>query len=380
MKVIMFVSNPFTNDPRVYIEAKSLVKNGYEVTVIARNLEDSLASERVEGIQIIRVSTPIKPRHTFYAPIWNILGLLFWQWKAYRRALKLEFDLIHCHDLDTLIIGVRLKQKLGLPLIYDAHEIYGYMMTRTFPYFIANLFLLLEKRLVKQVNHIITVVEPLEQYFWSITNKPVSVIMNCKPLQNLEYQPATNNVFTILYIGVLHQGRAVPMLVDAVKELTNVRCIIGGVGQPEYIRLLEEQCKTTPNASFIGKVPFNDVIPMTKNADAVFMMINPEDMNNRIGLGNKQFEAMVCGRPIICTRGTHSGDITDKEQAGLTVEYNKEALKQAIIKLRDSSKLQEKLGRTALQVAITKYNWQKQEEKLMKIYNETTYSKRRISC
>lgn len=377
MKIMMFVSNPFTNDPRVYIEAKSLVKNGYEVTVIARNLEEENPSnESIEGIQVIRVSAPIKPRHTIYGPLWNGLGLALWQWKAYRKALKLNFDIIHCHDLDTLIIGVRLKQKLGLPLIYDAHEIYGYMMTRTFPYFIANLFLLLEKRLVKQVNHIITVVEPLEEYFKDITNKPISVIMNCKPLQSLEYQPATNSIFTILYIGSLHQGRAVPMLVDAVKELTNIRCIIGGIGHPDYIRLLEEQCKATPNASFIGKVPFNDVIPMTKNADAVFMMINPEDMNNRLGLGNKQFEAMVCGKPIICTRGTHSGDITDKEQAGLTVEYNKEALKQAITKLRDSSELQEKLGRTALQVAITKYNWQKQEEKLMEVYNEVIYSSR----
>jgi len=377
MKVIMFVSNPFTNDPRVYIEAKSLVKEGYEVTVIARNLEEeNPLSESIEGIQVIRVSTPIKPRHTIYGPLWNGLGLALWQWKAYRKALKLNFDLIHCHDLDTLIIGVRLKQKLKLPLIYDAHEIYGYMMTRTFPYFIANLFLLLEKRLIKQVNHIITVVEPLEQYFKGITNKPISVIMNCKPLQHLEYQPATNSIFTILYIGSLHQGRAVPMLVDAVKELANVHCIIGGVGHPEYIRLLEEQCKATSNTSFIGKVPFNDVIPMTKNADAVFMMINPEDMNNRIGLGNKQFEAMVCGRPIICTRGTHSGDITDKEQAGLTIEYNKEALKQAIITLRDSPELQERLGKTALQVAITKYNWQKQEEKLMEAYNETIYSSR----
>lgn len=35
MNILMTLSNPFTPDPRVYNEAKSLVKAGHEVTVIA---------------------------------------------------------------------------------------------------------------------------------------------------------------------------------------------------------------------------------------------------------------------------------------------------------------------------------------------------------
>jgi hypothetical protein len=37
MKVLMFISNPFISDPRVYNEAGSLVQAGYEVTVIAHD-------------------------------------------------------------------------------------------------------------------------------------------------------------------------------------------------------------------------------------------------------------------------------------------------------------------------------------------------------
>ena len=158
------------------------------------------------------------------------------------------------------------------------------------------------------------------------------------------------------------------MLVDAVGELSDVRCIIGGIGTPENVRALEEKCDPVPNADFIGRVPFDEVIPITKRADAVFLMVNPQDLNNRMGLGNKQFEAMVCGRPIICTKGTYSGELTEQEEVGLTVEYNKEALKQALIKLRDNTELREELGRNALRAATTEYNWQRQEEKLLKLY------------
>jgi glycosyltransferase involved in cell wall biosynthesis len=253
-------------------------------------------------------------------------------------------------------------------LIYDAHEIYGYMVTKSLPRWIANILLWVEKRLVRKVDRIVNVCEPQRRYFESITDKPILVIMNCKPLQSLEYQPPNNEEFTLLYIGSLHKGRAVPMLVQTAKELPGVHCLIGGIGHPGYVRALKEECSRTSNVIFLGRIPFDEVIPMTKKADCIFLMVNPEDLNNRIGLGIKQFEAMVCGRPIICTKGTYSGEVTEQEEVGLAVEYTKEALKEAIIRLRDDPKLREKLGRNALEAAITKYNWQKEEAKLLEVY------------
>ena len=377
MKVLMFVSNAFVSDPRVYIEAKSLIGAGHEVTVIAwdRNKQNPLR-QNWDGIQVVRLRTRLPPKYGFAAWLWqafNLFLLLLWQRQAYHQALILNkenhFDVIHCHDLDTLPVGIRLKRKLGLPLIYDAHEIYGYVIARTYPRWVAKMFLWLEKRLIIRVDKIINVCEPQKKYFNSITGKPISLIMNCKLLQTLEYQPPNSERgFTLLYIGALHQGRAVPMLIQVVKELPDVRCLIGGTGLPDYVQALQEECSKISNATFLGKVPFNEVIPMTREADCVFFMISPKDLNNRIGLGNKQFEAMVCGRPIICTKGTHSGEVTEQEQVGLSVEYSQEALREAIIRLRDDTQLREQLGKNALLAAITKYNWQKQEEKLLALY------------
>lgn len=374
MKVLMFVSNPFIDDARVYYEGQSLIQAGYEVTVIARDWQNqNPPRESFDGIEVVRVQTPLTPRHGLGGPLWNGFGLLLWQWRAYRRALELprdtSFDIIHCHDFDTLPIGVKLKRKLYVPLIYDAHEIYGYMVARDVPRMIANSFLWLEKQLVKYVDHIINVDEHQHGYFLSITDKPISIIMNCKPLTSTRYEASDNEAaLTILYIGTLHTGRAVPMLVDAVDELPGVRCIIAGGGNPSYVRTIRHKCDIVPNAEFVGRVPLHEVIPMTKKADVVFLMLNPQDLNNRDSLANKQFEAMVCGRPIICTKGTYSGELTEQEQVGLTVEYNKEALKEALCMLRDDRELREKLGRNALRAAIEKYNWRTQEEKLLHLY------------
>ena len=37
--------------------------------------------------------------------------------------------------------------------------------------------------------------------------------------------------------------------------------------------------------------------------------------------------------------------------------------------LRDNPELRERLGRNALKATITKYNWQKEKEKLIDVYN-----------
>jgi glycosyltransferase involved in cell wall biosynthesis len=373
MKVIMFVSNPFTNDARIYNEAEALIRAGYEVTVMARDTErESPPRQTWDGIEVIRLTTRLPIKHGFASWLWNGLSLVLWQRQAYRQVLALNkeehFDAIHCHNLDTLNIGTGLKRKLRIPLIYDAHEIYGYMRMGSVPGWMVKVLLWLEKRLVRKADGIINVCEPQRRYFETITDKPITIIMNCKPLQGQEYQPPGSETFTVLYIGSLGQGRAVPMLIRAAKELPAVRCLIGGIGQPGYVRALQEECSRTSNVIFVGKVPIDEVIPMTGKADCVFFMADPEDLNNRIALANKQFEAMVCGRPIICTRGTYSGEITEQEEVGLAVEYSEQALRDAIIKLRDDPQLRERLGKNALTAAIARYNWPKEEAKLLELY------------
>jgi len=373
MRVLMMVSSPFITDPRVYNEARSLIKAGYEVTVLAWDREkNALEHEVLDGIEVFRLRIPIPfkwgigraPMHLFYQ--------LIWQWEVYRKMRSLHrnepFHFIHCHFLDTLPVGTLLKRRLGSFLIYDARDIYGYMLQASLPAGIAKTFFWFERFLLRHVDEVVTVSEVTGRYFEGATRKPVTVIMNCKDLLVSEYQPSHNSKLTLLYVGTLHRVRSLTLLLNVLSVLPNVEGIIGGIGQPEYIANLRDEISGMPNVRFVGRVPFDQVLSATLSSDVVFCMLAPNDVNNRMGMPNKLFEAMACGRPLICTRGIYSGDFVESERIGLAVDYSEDALREAITKLRDDPELRERLGRNALKAAMTKYNWQREEKKLLELY------------
>jgi glycosyltransferase involved in cell wall biosynthesis len=84
-------------------------------------------------------------------------------------------------------------------------------------------------------------------------------------------------------------------------------------------------------------------------------------------MGNKLFEAMMCGVPIITNVAT---EIVNETQCGITVDYNDiEQIKEAIANLRDDPELRKRLGDNGRKAFLQKYNWAAMEQKLFKIYD-----------
>jgi len=371
MKILMILSNPLMVDPRVYKEIKALMEVGHEVSIIVWDRHHEYSPiEVIEGIKIIRIHNEglmeIFPNDLLRNPIW-------WR-KAYKKAMELykngyKFDVVHCHDLDTLQAGVWLKKKLNIKLIYDAHENFAYMIKEHVSHYIFKSAVKMEKKLTSYVDHIITVSPPLKNYLKTIANKPVTVVMNCKELINDKYIPPKNDIFTLIYIGVMIKERLFPDIVHAIGSLKNIRFVVGGKKEGLYWEV-EKIAKNYGNIEFVGTVPLDKILPLTHAANAVLLPTRPPtNKYHQQTLFNKQFEAMVCGRPIIITKGTYAGKMIEKLKCGLTVEYNKEAIKEAIIKLRDNPKLCEELGRNAFMAAKERYNWEMEKKKLLKVYD-----------
>lgn len=364
-KVLMLLTNPFLPDPRVYKEAKSLIKAGYEVTIFAWDRECSFPeTEILDGIRIMRFAIP-----SSYGSLSMVFGLRRF-WRAALRAAKNEdFDVVHCHDLDTLPLGLKIAKRMNKKVVYDAHENYASMIEFDVPRPIYLLIRHYEKRLPRRANAVIAVSRPVGD----MLSCDYTVVMNARELEETDAdmvkkcrEKTDGNGFTITYIGVLEPMRFLLEACDTVKDMDGVRLIIGGYGR------LEDDIKSCAYESkrieFMGRVPYSDVLPCTAASDAVLCVFDPSNRNNLIGTPNKLFEGMMAGRPVLATKGTYSGDMVEKYRCGIAVDYTPESFREAVIYLKENPGVAEEMGKNGRKAAEEEFNWGIMEKRLIRLY------------
>ena len=362
MNVGMLVSNEVVRDTRVLQEAKAFARHGHRVRILGWDRFDPSVADGPlgDGVEIALVRT----RGVMKAAGSDLVrNPLFWR-QAFRLSLAFPADVWWAHDLDTLRAGVWLKERTGRPLVFDAHEVFAEMIRDDYSPRVVRFAERMEARLLRAVDHIVTVNPALEEHYMA-TGLPVTVVMNCRPDVAERYEPPTAPDFTVLYVGTFHRQRFVFEIVQAVQETEGVRLKIGGVkALSEDVR---RACAASDRTEFLGPVPADRVMPLTRECHLVCAVLDPANANNRMGTPNKLYEAMAAGRPVLATKGTLSGNLVGAAQFGIAIAYGMEACKWALEKLRDDPGLQRALGENALRAAKEEYNWAAQEEKLLSV-------------
>lgn len=279
---------------------------------------------------------------------------------SYRNASN--YDIVHCHDLDTLMIGILIKRKYNVKLIYDSHENYGFMASRTIPG-IQHFITKYERLLLDKVDHIITVNEKLEDYFKSISNKPVTIVMNCSERQKYSKPP---NDFSVGYFGLLDNSRMFPDILSIGNHFT---FYIASRKERMY-KEIEQTYKLFKHIKFLGTVPYSDIMELTKQCSVILCMTNPKDLNMSIASPTKIFEAMACTRPVIVTNGTYPSEIIKKYECGMAVPYNIDCVIDACDRLEKDKHLYNRLSINGWSASFIKYNWNVQSKKLIKVYDD----------
>lgn len=369
MHVLMLLSKTFRHDPRVYKEARALLADGHAVTVLewARHDPDQPATETVDGVRVVRFrNTPAMarlPSDLFRNPLW-------WRHAARLGAALHEespVDVVHCHDLDTLAAGVRLKRRLGIRLVFDAHEIFRKMVEGNVPWPVPQAASFLEHRLLRHVDLVVTASERFGAHYAERTKAPVVVVWNCFGDPPEAYVPPEEGPFTVGYIGTLSRDRLFPGLVDALGGLDGVRFVVGGKREGVYAET-EAAAARHDNVTFLGPVPFDEVLPHTRAAHVVVSMLDPANPQYRIQVPNKLFDAMTTGRPLVATEGTETGRFVLEHDVGVTCGYDPQAVRAAVAALRDDPARCRAMGERGQTLARRTFHWSAQAERLTEAY------------
>ena len=369
----MLLDNAFLPDPRVANEARSLVRAGYRVTILAWDREGTHpAVEWWQGVRVERFGPRSRHRRGSAQAVF-LVG--FW-WNAFWRLLGSRVDAIHCHDFDTLPAGYAAAAVKGCRLVYDAHESYADMLGANVTPWIKRLIEGAERSLCRRADAVVTVGELLAADLRRRGARRTWVVGNWKSPEEFRFDPAVvaerrrelapEGALVVGYVGWLNADRGLAPLLEAVASQDDVALVIGGDGPlAGHVREAAARCPRIRTLGFVDPVQ----VPLyTAVADVIYYGLDTSNPNARYSAPNKLFEALAAGKAIVCNDCGELGRIVREEGCGLVVsELTAAALSDALRALARPGRLAECQAR-ALRAGRERYTWAEAERTLLGLY------------
>lgn len=305
-------------------------------------------------------------------------AVLFWN---IIRDMPEKPDVVHCNDLDTLLVGVLAKMWYGCRLVYDAHEFYphsdpsGRWLDITF-------FSMIERLLIRHVDAVVTVNRLLAEAIggaYGLTE--VHAVANAEPWTGPCAKPLGTQMDRLasgrrkfLFQGRFAPGRGIDELITAWAKADSTRVALFLRGPDNMWRrnammLAAELDLLDRSVYFLDAVTEEQLITAAAEADVGIIPYRPLIINDRLSCPNKLSQYLHAGLMVIANDLTFVKSLVTEAQAGLT--YNSampDSLINVVNRIVDDPELLRRSQENALRFARERFNWQIEGEKLYALY------------
>jgi len=364
--ILTSVHPPF--DARIFHkQAKSLVKAGYNVTLIAQHDKN----EVVDGVEIVALP---KPKNR----LWRVLGT----WRVFKLVLKQKTDVYHFHDPELLPVGVLLKFFTRRKVIYDVHEnVKRDIVTKSWLPRVARkplslMYQLTEKLCFLFIDEIIIAEDSYIENYRRCSN-----ILALRNYPILSYVRGSSEVKnsrpTLVYAGGISEARGVLELVESVRLLkpkheTVLLTLVGPIypiSLEEKIRKFLGQFRLQDNVCLVGKVRHEEIYNILPRCHIGIAILHPEP-NYIESLPTKLFEYMAAGLPVIASNFPLWQEIVEGNNCGLTIDpLNPREIAGAVEYLIEHPDEAKRMGENGRKAVLEKYNWENESKKLLLSYH-----------
>ena len=386
-KILIIVENlPVPFDRRVWQEATSLTKAGYEVSIICPKGKGYLeAYQVIENIHIYRHSLPLEAKGAIgYFLEYSIA--LFWQFLLGLRIMFTRgFDVIHaCNPPDNIFLIGGFFKLLGKKFLFDHHDINPELYIAKFGRkdFLYKLMLAWERWTFRVADISIATNESYKKIAierGAMDPKNVYVVRSGPNLERLKILLPKNELkkgakYLVGYVGVMGRQEGIDYLLHSVhyivREIGRQNIHFGLVGDGTSLvglKGLAKELGIEEFVTFTGRIPDQELLEMLNTAD---VCVNPDvanEMNDKSTM-NKIMEYMALGKPIVqfdLTEGRWSA-----QEASLYAKKN-DAIDfgKKILYLLDHPEERGKMGKFGRERVENVLKWEYEEVKLLKAYD-----------
>ncbi len=316
-KALIIVENlPVPFDMRVWKEARSLRKAGYEVTVLCpRGKGYEQNHEVLDGIHVYRHPSPKEGnsplgyvREYASALIWEF----FYAWWIY---LRRGFDVIQgCNPPDNIFLIAMPFKLLGVKYIFDHHdanpELYLSKYGKRDAFYHIQVWL---EKLTYRVSDVVMATNSsyrdLAMARGGLDPQDVFVVRNGPDLQT--FRPVApdpslkyGKSYLVGYVGTMSIQEGLDILLDVALHVKKTgrkdihfTCVGGGPGLAGLRKMVQEK-DLGDMVNFTGRIPDQQLLDILSTADVCVNPDKPCEMNN-ISTMIKIMEYMALSKPIV---------------------------------------------------------------------------------
>ncbi|MCY4158614.1 MAG: glycosyltransferase family 4 protein [Bacteroidetes bacterium] len=398
-RILMVLDQSFPPDIRVENEATSLVKAGFEVTLLVLAPDIRQSTEKYKGFTIIRKHVPQKLCN-WMRGLSGAFPILSWFITCQIQKLHkhYSFDVIHAHDLYMCGGALKAGERVGIPVVADLHEVWVSVLTQytwstRFP---GKLFInirrwkTLEKIWASKATKVVVITEDMATRYIQLgcSTKDVCVLPNTVNIETFDNYPVKDVIiqthqseFTLVYAGTINPHRGLGFLLDVIPLVLShcsVRLVIVGDGRirPE----LEAQAKSLgilDHVIFEGWKPQAEIKSYILSSDACLLPLLKCEHTDTI-VPHKLFHYMYLKRSLITTDCTYIKHIVETTECGLVVPYgDHKAMASSIIELYNHPERRKQMGANGHRAVLERYNWGHSVQSLIQMYRSMAEESRR---
>lgn len=397
-RVLVIVQNlPVPFDRRVWLECQSLLRAGYDVTVVCPRGQGTGPEQVVDGVRILAYQP--------YAPGGRAVG--FFVEYAYsflataRLALKARrqgaFDVVQaCNPPDIFWpLAWALRVRDGSRFVFDHHDLCPELFESRFPngpsVFHRGL-LLLERATFRTADRVTSTNESYAAIARSRGGKApehVTVVRTGPDPQRLKRQaPAPElrrgRAHLVAYIGVMGPQDGVDIVVQAADLIVNtwgrddISFVLMGGGDCWGDLVAErDRLGLQDHVDLPGRVPDEFVTDVFSTAD---VGLSPDPLNalNDVSTMNKTMEYMAFAMPVVAF-DLKETRVSAQDAAVYVEPGDVEAYARAIVELVDDPAAREEMGRRGRERVEQQLAWEHQSVGYVAVFDELTGRPRRAA-
>ncbi len=355
--IVFTVTNDITYDRRIKRICQTLSDEGLQVSIIGRELPNSIALKK-ENYNQIRLKCFFNKGKLFYL---EYNTRLVWY------LLFFDADIYTAIDLDTIAPVYWASALKGKKRYFDAHEYFEEVPEVVNRKAVQWAWKTIASIYIPLFHKCYTVGESLANIFNIKYKKSFEVIRNMP-----DYISEENNAEGkyLLYQGALNEGRGLEALIAAMTQIDMPLKIAGEGDLSKQLRTTVAEKNLQHKIEFLGFVKPEDLPALTKNAFLGFNLLENKGKSYYYSLANKFFDYIQAEVPSVNMNFPEYATINQQYEVSILLnDLTAQTIVNAVQHLQNNSALYYKLKAQCKEAKKT-FNWQVEKQKLLNIYKD----------